>query len=131
MRNLPFIALFAAACVGPTAPVTIEEAHFDPSLNVDLSKSTKTPFGVYYRDLVAGSGTPLANGQVISVRYVGALTNGQVFDSNPEGVKPLYKFQLGAGTVIPGWDDGLVGATVGGTRQLIIPPEMGYGPYAA
>jgi FK506-binding nuclear protein len=121
-------AALAAGCGSdsPTA-VSIEQTTFAPSLGVDLASSTKLPSGLYYRDITVGTGTTLASGQTVGMRYVGAFANGEVFDSNPEP-KPVFSFRLGAGKVIQGWDLGLVGMKVGGRRQLIIPPELAYGP---
>ena len=110
----------------PTA-VSIEQTTFAPSLGVDLAASTKLPSGLYYRDITAGTGTTLAAGQTVGMRYTGSFANGDVFDSNP-APKPVFSFQLGAGQVIKGWDQGLPGMKVGGRRQLIIPPELAYGP---
>jgi FKBP-type peptidyl-prolyl cis-trans isomerase FkpA len=119
-----------AACAGnadnTTVPVTIESATFATSLGVDLTASTKTPSGVYYRDLTVGTGAPVANGQQLSVRFTGWLANGTQFDSNVSGVP--FDFRLGASEVIEGWDLGIVGMKVGGRRQLIIPSALGYGP---
>jgi FKBP-type peptidyl-prolyl cis-trans isomerase len=121
--------LTAAACGGSSSPtaVPIDQTTFDASLGVSLAQSTKLPSGLYYRDIVAGTGAVLATGQTVGMRYVGAFVSGDVFDSNP-APKPVFSFRLGAGQVIKGWDQGLVGMKVGGRRQLIIPPELGYGP---
>jgi FK506-binding nuclear protein len=121
----------AAVAVGcgdnsPTA-VPIEETTFDASLGVDLAHSTKLPSGMYYRDIVIGTGATLVNGQTVGMRYVGSFANGQEFDSNP-APKPVFSFTLGAGQVIRGWDLGLPGMKVGGRRQLVIPPTLAYGP---
>jgi FKBP-type peptidyl-prolyl cis-trans isomerase len=116
--------LTLAACRSkPAAPtnMTIESATFAPTLHVDLKASTKTSTGLYYRDLLAGDGPAVASGHQISVRYVGWFPNGEKFDAGP------YAFPLGTGAVIRGWDEGLVGMKVGGTRQLIIPASLGYG----
>ena len=122
--------LAVAACNDSTAPaVPIEQTTFDPILGVDLSQSTKLPSGMYYRDLTVGTGTTLAVGQTVGMRYVGYLANGEVFDQNAPP-KEILSFPLGAGWVIKGWDLGVVGMKVGGRRQLIIPPELGYGSRA-
>jgi FKBP-type peptidyl-prolyl cis-trans isomerase FkpA len=105
---------------GPTN-LSIEAAAFAPTLHVDLKASTRTSSGLYYRDLLVGDGAAVASGQQVSVRYVGWLPNGEKFDAGP------YAFPLGTGAVIRGWDEGLVGMRVGGTRQLIIPASLGYG----
>ena len=106
----------------------IEDTNFASSLGVNLAASTKTTNGVYYRDLVVGTGATVSTGQTVSVRYTGWLANGTQFDSNISQANPLV-FKLGAGSVISGFDEGLVGAKVGTQRQIIIPPSLGYGPY--
>jgi FKBP-type peptidyl-prolyl cis-trans isomerase len=121
----------SAACVDSTSPtvppaVPIEQTVFDPSLGVDLAQSTKLASGMYYRDIIVGTGTTLVPNHTDGARYVGALANGQVFgSSDPQGA--LFTFLFGTGNVIAGWDQGLVGMKLGGRRQLIIPPELGYG----
>src|SRR5688572_5301866 len=77
-------------------------------------------------DSVVGSGTPAAAGDTLTVHYIGTLENGQVFDNSYTRGEP-FTFVLGAGRVIQGWDQGLVGMRVGGKRRLIIPPALAYG----
>jgi FKBP-type peptidyl-prolyl cis-trans isomerase len=107
---------------------TVEQTTFAASLGVNLSASTRTANGAYYRDIVVGTGATVATGQTISVRYTGWLPNGTQFDSNTSKPTPLV-FKVGSGEVISGFDEGLVGARVGSQRQLLIPPSLGYGPY--
>ena len=78
----------------------------------------------YLRDL-NGIATQLDD--TISVRYTGKLLDGTVFDSNADGLKPEFSFQLGAGTVIKGWDTGLLGVNVGDVVMLSIPADQAYG----
>lgn len=122
-------ALFAAACTPEDMlvpePSSIETASFASSLNVDLVTSTKLPSGMYIRDVAVGSGASVASGQTLSMRYTGWLSNGTQFDATGNGAP--FTFRLGAGQVIGGWDQGVAGMKVGGTRQLIIPPALGYG----
>jgi len=126
MMGRPFaIALICVACGGMDAVPTIETTTFANSLGVNLAASTKTKDGEYYRDLVAGTAATVSAGQTLSVHYTGWLTNGAIFDTNLGAA--AFSFRLGAGQVIAGWDEGLVGARVGGTRQLVIPPALGYG----
>jgi FKBP-type peptidyl-prolyl cis-trans isomerase FkpA len=77
-------------------------------------------------DLAIGSGAEAKSGQSVSVHYVGTLTSGSKFDSSRDRGQP-FEFSLGAGMVIKGWDQGVVGMKVGGLRKLTIPPELGYG----
>lgn len=118
-----------ACAYGTTTPdaKTIEETVFASSLGVNLAASTKTAKGDYYRDIVVGTGPVVVTGQMVSIIYTGWLSNGTKFDSNVGGT-PLT-FQLGAGQVIEGFDDALAGVRVGGQRQLIIPPNLGFGLY--
>lgn len=107
-------------------PVSIESTAFAPALGVDLASSTKTSTGLYFRDLEVGTGAAVAAGQRVSVRYTGWLSNGTQFDSNVSSSAP-YEFTLGAGQVIAGFDQGVAGMRVGGRRQVVIPPALGYG----
>jgi FKBP-type peptidyl-prolyl cis-trans isomerase len=65
-------------------------------------------------------------GQHLTVHYIGSLAGGEQFDANGPSDTP-FSFQLGAGEVIAGWEQGLLGAKIGTNRQLIIPPALGYG----
>ena len=121
----------AAACLdsstGPAPAVPIEETTFAPSLGVDLAQSTKIfPSGMYYRDLIVGTGATVAAGQTVNVYYVGSFANGQSFDSRTSPAAPL-PVQLVEGKIIGGWLLGVPGMKLGGRRQLIIPPSLGYG----
>jgi peptidylprolyl isomerase len=132
-RAIAFAAVFAStACLsGESTSVTentVEEATFASSLGVNLGESTKTANGAYYRDIVVGTGATVTSGQTLAVRYTGWLANGTQFDTNVGNPNPLT-FKLGAGQVILGFDEALVGAHVGSQRQIIVPPSLGYGPY--
>ena len=126
LSALPLL-LLATACDGPTTP-DIENTTFASELNVDISQMSKTPSGVYYRDFVQGTGAEAQSGSHLTVHYMGNLSDGTFVDSSLGGSP--YGFTLGVGQVIRGWDDGLVGMKVGGTRQLVIPPSLGYGSAA-
>lgn len=81
-------------------------------------------------DIVEGQGEPVKEGDTVSVHYAGTLENGKEFDSSYTRNQP-FEFQVGMGSVIKGWDLGLVGMKVGGKRKLIIPSELGYGEQGA
>ena len=98
-------------------------------LKVDLSAMEKRPSGLYVLDLKEGTGAEARAGQVASVHYSGWLTDGKPFDSSVGG-DPL-EFNLGAGQVIAGWDEGVQGMKIGGKRRLVIPPQLGYGEAGA
>ena len=80
-------------------------------------------------DVVVGTGATAAAGDLVTVNYVGTLTNGTKFDSSYDRGQP-YSFVIGAGAVIAGWDQGVPGMKVGGKRRLTIPPSLGYGSQA-
>lgn len=77
--------------------------------------------------LQEGSGPETAPGSQVTVHYTGTLTDGKVFDSSHKRGEPFGPITLGAGQVIPGWDQGLVGMRKGEKRRLTIPPSLGYG----
>jgi FKBP-type peptidyl-prolyl cis-trans isomerase FkpA len=81
-------------------------------------------------DLKTGTGDTAEAGKIVKVHYTGWLTNGKKFDSSVDRGDP-FKFPLGSGSVIPGWDKGVAGMKVGGKRRLVIPPQMGYGAAGA
>ena len=91
---------------------------------------TKTADGLQYWDIKVGTGPVAATGHTVKVHYTGWLTNGKKFDSSVDRNEP-FTFDLGAGNVIKGWDEGVAGMKVGGKRQLRIPPALGYGDRGA
>lgn len=86
--------------------------------------------GLQIEDIVVGAGAEAINGKPVSVHYTGWLTNGQKFDSSLDRGQP-FKFPLGGGRVIKGWDLGVAGMKIGGKRRLTIAPELGYGARGA
>jgi FKBP-type peptidyl-prolyl cis-trans isomerase FkpA len=92
--------------------------------------TTTTESGLIIVDVVEGDGDTAASGQNVSVHYTGWLQNGTKFDSSKDRNEP-FEFDLGAGRVIRGWDEGVQGMKVGGKRKLTIPPELGYGSRGA
>lgn len=82
------------------------------------------------QDEVIGTGATAVAGDTITVNYVGSLTNGTVFDASADHGTSGFTFVLGAGSVIKGWDEGIVGMRVGGKRKLIIPASLAYGNQA-
>jgi FKBP-type peptidyl-prolyl cis-trans isomerase len=81
-------------------------------------------------DVIVGDGAEATAGQEVTVHYTGWLLDGAKFDSSKDRSQP-FSFPLGAGHVIKGWDQGVVGMKIGGTRKLTIPPELGYGARGA
>lgn len=111
----------------PTAAVPKDETK-------DKDKGDKkvitTKSGLKYIDEKEGTGEAAKAGDKVSVHYTGRLKDGKKFDSSVDRGQP-FEFELGAGRVIKGWDEGVAGMKVGGKRQLIIPPELGYGKRGA
>lgn len=90
---------------------------------------TTTDTGLQYEDKVVGTGAAPQKGQVVVVHYTGWLLDGTKFDSSVDRGQP-FEFPLGAGQVIPGWDEGVATMKVGGKRILVIPSDLAYGPRA-
>lgn len=90
----------------------------------------ETDSGLKYFDFEEGNGASPENGQNVSVHYTGWLTDGTKFDSSLDRGQP-FSFPLGQGRVIKGWDEGVATMKIGGKRQLVIPPELGYGDSGA
>ncbi|MGZ4866022.1 MAG: FKBP-type peptidyl-prolyl cis-trans isomerase [Candidatus Angelobacter sp.] len=80
-----------------------------------------------YWEIKKGTGALAQAGKKVSVHYTGWLTDGKKFDSSVDRGEP-FSFNLGAGMVIKGWDEGVAGMKVGGKRQLRIPSDLAYGP---
>ncbi|MBI5862751.1 MAG: FKBP-type peptidyl-prolyl cis-trans isomerase [Rhodocyclales bacterium] len=91
---------------------------------------TTTPSGLVIEDIIEGDGAEACAGQTVSVHYTGWLTDGRKFDSSKDRNEP-FEFHLGGGRVIAGWDEGVAGMKIGGTRKLTIPPQLGYGARGA
>lgn len=126
---LALVALFASCSDSSPFVPTIEGTNFAPSLGVDLAASTKTASGLYYRDMVVGGGAtvPATGTTPVRVQYAGFFRSGVSFDAG------TFDFTVGSNGAIAGMDEGLRGMKVGGQRQLIIPPSLGYGgtPYGS
>jgi peptidylprolyl isomerase len=114
---LGFLLLITAGCL-KSGPTKVSGA------------SQKTASGLEYWDITTGSGETAVPGKQVKVHYTGWLANGKKFDSSVDRGHP-FRFILGIGKVIKGWDEGVVGMKVGGKRQLRIPPQLGYGAFGA
>jgi peptidylprolyl isomerase len=154
MSRLPILlaclllAVFVASCGGddeePASSAPQETATATPeaagavdaaSVGKDLTKKPQVakpagtpPSQLEKTDIVKGKGKEAKAGDTVSVQYVGnSWSTGTQFDASwDRGTEP-FKFPLGAGQVIPGWDQGVAGMKVGGRRLLVIPPDLAYG----
>ncbi|HZS42808.1 MAG TPA: FKBP-type peptidyl-prolyl cis-trans isomerase [Candidatus Paceibacterota bacterium] len=97
------------------------------SSSTEAENGTTTASGLGIKDVVLGAGEAASAGDTVTVNYIGTFTNGTKFDSSYDHGQP-FTFVLGSGQVISGWDQGIVGMKVGGKRDLVIPPNLGYGP---
>ena len=143
---VPLAALALASCgddkkdtaeePAKTADTQEKAAPLKPSGELAKKPDVKVPSApapkkLQIRDLIEGKGPSSNQGDTLRVQYVGVLyKNGKEFDSSWKTGKP-FEFQVGAGMVIPGWDEGLVGMRVGTRRQLVIPPDLAYGAEGA
>ena len=85
-----------------------------------------TESGLTIEDTAVGKGAAAASGHTVNVHYTGWLAGGRKFDSSRER-EAAFEFEVDAGQVIAGWDEGMQGMKVGGKRRLVIPPHLGYG----
>ena len=121
-RTLVYVIVLISMIVGLLSGVSLSEAEGE--------KSIETSSGLQYLDLVKGVGREAHAGETASVHYTGWLKDGSKFDSSLDRGQP-FQFRLGAGRVIKGWDEGVVGMNIGSKRKLIIPPHLGYGKRGA
>jgi peptidylprolyl isomerase len=144
-----FLSLFAVACgddneeeaAAPEATATATETpagtgEIDASsISKDLTEkpaieqpSGEPPTELQTTDIVKGKGKPAKAGDIVSVQYVGnSWSTGAQFDASWDRGGEPFQFPLGAGQVIPGWDQGVQGMRRGGRRLLVIPPDLAYG----
>jgi peptidylprolyl isomerase len=111
-------------------PSTTDATDLMSEENPSASNVITTPSGLKYIDIVEGTGATPQTGQTVIVHYTGTLEDGRKFDSSRDRNQP-FSFPIGRGRVIKGWDEGLSTMKVGGQRQLIIPPDLGYGARGA
>jgi peptidylprolyl isomerase len=127
-RFLILLCLLAAGCAAAaeTGSLAPESITFAPALQVDLASMQRTSAGVYYRDLVVGEGPQVRRGYRVAMHFAGFLPDGTQIDAVAPPSPPV-EFELGAGTVIRGWESGIVGMRPGGQRQLVVPAAQAYG----
>jgi FKBP-type peptidyl-prolyl cis-trans isomerase len=115
----------AVAVVATTTATPVPGA--DDFNNGAKLPQVKFPDGLQYADVKVGTDPVVKKNDLISVHYTGWLADGTKFDSSRDRGQPFDGLQIGAGQVIPGWDEGVVGMKVGGIRRLVIPAALGYG----
>ncbi len=124
-------AAAASTIKGPSVTDTTGTYPVNPALTkkpVIKLPTGPAPKKLVVKDLVPGTGRKVVSGDPLVVRYVGELyKNGKQFDASWDRKPNTFPVSIGLGQVIPGWDKGLIGMRVGGRRELIIPPSLGYG----
>lgn len=118
------LGLLAAAC-GPATPQDADETNLTNEASTE-GGSQVTASGLEYIEVEVGTGVQAQAGDLVRVHYTGTLEDGTEFDSS-EGGDP-FAFVLGQGSVIPGWDEGIALMREGGKAQLVVPPDLAYGP---
>jgi FKBP-type peptidyl-prolyl cis-trans isomerase len=120
-----------------TTSQTLQTSTTTTSMNDSSSSNAEALAGIpanptqlIMKDEVAGTGAEAQAGDTVTVNYVGMLTDGTVFDASANHGTTGFTFPLGAGQVIKGWDEGVVGMKVGGKRELVIPATLAYGSQA-
>jgi peptidylprolyl isomerase len=135
--QLIFVGVLAVATVVAVVVVLITGGDDGSSSSAaDVDTSTKPtvevpdgppPTTLQVDDIVVGDGAEATAGDTLTMQYVGVnYSDGKQFDASWDNGQP-FTFQLGGGQVIPGWDQGIEGMKVGGRRELIVPPDLGYG----
>jgi len=122
---LVFMAVFGVACGSDSNSVTDRL-----EVNKMADETVTTASGLQIKTLVEGTGDKAEPGKTAVVHYTGWLLDGTKFDSSVDRGTP-FEFPLGAGRVIKGWDEGVSTMSIGGKVELIIPPDLAYGPSGA
>lgn len=123
-KNIAITAVFTILVIAVFVFIALQSPVSTNQKEIGMSNTQQQELQI--EDIVEGSGTEATNGKKVSVNYLGTLTDGKKFDSSYDRNEP-FQFTLGAGEVIAGWDQGILGMRVGGKRKLTIPPNLGYG----
>lgn len=124
------VVLLSAPAVLPAQELRLKPmmpmagVQLSPALGIPTDSLALVGRGVYVRDVHVGNGATVDSTSEISLHFVGMFTSGETFTATSQ---TPYRFQMGTGAVINGWEDGLLGMRVGGRRQLVIPPFLAYG----
>ncbi len=129
---LTVAAAFAIGCSqAPETPATSDPGAAGEKKASPMAENMETtPSGLQYTDVKVGTGASPTTGQTAVVHYTGWLVDGKKFDSSKDRGQP-FTFAVGRGQVIKGWDEGVATMKVGGTRKLLIPPDLAYGARGA
>ena len=122
--RLIVVAMLALAFAGCSKRVEEPSSDYKPA---QAAPQPPPPTKLETVDETVGKGPEAKTGDTVHVQYTGTLMNGTKFDSSYDHGGEPFKFTLGKGEVIKGWDQGVVGMRVGGKRKLRIPPDLGYG----
>ena len=127
-------SLILAACGGGDEPEETDTGGSSEEVASEEgdcpTEPTTTDSGLQIKEIECGDGEEAQKGDTLEVHYEGRLEDGTKFDASRDHGS-TFEFQVGAGQVIQGWDEGLIGMKIGGIRELTIPPELGYGPQGA
>lgn len=110
--------------LGPSQTAAVGASYTNDSQVQGSSYTTNS--NLIINEIERGSGAAVVDGDTVTVHYVGTLASGEQFDSSKDRGEP-FTFTVGAGRVIAGWEEGIIGMREGGTRVLVIPPDMAYG----
>jgi FKBP-type peptidyl-prolyl cis-trans isomerase len=126
-----FASLAVTGCSSPPKATTPEPAATEkPAATAPAAEPTAEVTELKIEDTKVGTGAEAKTGDTVSVHYTGYLTDGTKFDSSRDSGQP-FQFTIGKGEVIAGWEQGIAGMKVGGTRKLTIPASLGYGAEGA
>lgn len=129
--KLTALLILTLLCLTVNSAIAEEQTpERDDNIITSGQNYTLTKAGLLYEVLKPGEGAPITAGRTAKVHYVGWLVDGTKFDSSVDRGEP-FKFPLGAGRVIKGWDEGVQGMKIGEQRKLVIPPSLGYGARGA
>ena len=121
MQNLKTLVVVTLAVLAAGACTKKQDAASSAAPQASTAAATELKI----EDVKVGTGAEAVVGKLVSVHYTGTLTDGKKFDSSVDKGEP-FRFPLGAGQVILGWEKGILGMKVGGKRKLTIPPSLGY-----